>query len=335
MKKSVFISGLGQFSAMGAGIAKLTEVLISGTSPAPTLLSIATVDGEKFVQTLTTPPVTLPATIPDGVARRMSRLSKMCFVAVAEALEDSFAGAHYNCERIGLVVGTAYGALDLANEFMERIRLEGLVGASPSLFASSVQNSIASHLSITFNLQGPASTVMTMEHTTTGSLLIAYDWLQQDIVDHVVVVIGDEISEYHRYFMANSKSDGSLNFNSDECTALVGEGAVSFIISNENSLKKYAKISKIESTASAGEKKSRTFIASMGQHEEFSRYKNFINSDMKIESHLKYYGSMLTGSAFELAIAALKTSEDKIDTTCLQLTTENLMQSIHLTSQSN
>ncbi|MBC7741325.1 MAG: beta-ketoacyl synthase chain length factor [Bdellovibrionaceae bacterium] len=334
MKKNLCISGLGQISATGQGIKNLQKHLEGNFLPEVNFKKIKTVAGEQQVPGLLTPEVTIPSFIPDAVARRMSRLSRMCFAAVDEALTDCFSEAPRTAERMGLVVGSAYGSLDLANSFGERVQLDGIGAASPSLFASSVQNSIASHLSITFNIQGPASTIMTVEQTTMAAFRQAYDWIQEDIVDHVIVVIGDEISEYHSYFMAHAESDGSLNFKSDICTAMMGEGAVCFIISNlACTAKSYAEITDIRLADEMGEipaRASKNLIASYGQKNQYSQYQKYLGLELKLESHLRLYGSVLMGGAFEVLFAALLMKTDQVDRACYQLTSHGLMQSIYL-----
>lgn len=282
----VFISGLGQISAVGQGVPSLQNALKENRKPSPKTEVWKTKLGERSVSYFSVPDVEMPANLPESVKRRMSRFSKMCFASVAEAIEDakSRTGMEFSPERMGLVVGSAFCSLDLANLFEKRIQLEGPVGASPSLFASSVQNSIASHLSISFGIQGPCSTVVTMEQTVVGALRLAYDWLKQDLADCVVVAIGDENSEHQRY--ASAHQDDSH---------ILGEGVVSFVLTKSDLEKSYAEIKEIGFTWLSDDQKS-------------------------TDKHVDFYGEMVTGPAFEVAISALNVPVKRREKIVAQLT---------------
>jgi hypothetical protein len=282
----VYISGLGQISAAGQGVSSLKKALHEQLKPSPKTEVWKTKLGEREVSYFSVPEVEMPANLPESVKRRMSRFSKMCFASVAEALEDAKTrtGMDFPADRIGLVVGSAYCSLDLANLFEKKIQVEGPAGASPSLFASSVQNSIASHLSITFGIQGPCSTVVTMEQSVVGAIRLAYDWLKQDLADYVVVAIGDEISEHMRYATAHQ-----------EGAQVLGEGVVTFVLTKKDLEKTYAEIKEIGFTWLSDDQKS-------------------------TDKHIDYYGEMVTGPAFEVMISALNVPSKRREKLVAQLT---------------
>ena len=266
----VFVSGLGQISASGQGVKSLMAAVAEKRKPSARTETWDTRLGSKSVSFFDVPEVEMPSNLPESVKRRMSRFSKMCFASVGEAIEDAKLKCSWKFppERTGLIIGSAYCSLDLANLFEKKVQLEGPSGASPSLFASSVQNSIASHLSISFGIQGPCSTVVTMEQTVVGTLRLAYDWLKQDLVDCVVVAIGDEISEHMRYATAHKEN-----------SAVLGEGVVSFVLTRQDFEKSYAEIKEIGFTWLSDDQKSS-------------------------DKYQEYYGEMVTGPAFEIAISA-------------------------------
>jgi 3-oxoacyl-(acyl-carrier-protein) synthase len=327
----IFITGLGQISAVGQGVSALETAWRKGAPPVPSTRMVPTAEGEKPLLAYGCAEAALPARIPEPVVRRMSRFAKMGFAAVAEAVDDAFGGPIPDGERTGLVVGTAFGAFDLANAFQKRIYLEGPIGASPSLFAGSVQNSSAAQLSMAFQIHGPTSTVMTMEQTALNALRLAHDWLAQDIVDHVVVMIGDEISNYHTYTLAHQPPSAGLDTASDAFSAVIGEGAVSFVLSREGGTgarRKYAEIAELELRAQTPPPVERAFTAAYGREGEFSRYRGWLKTPPR--NHAVLYGSTLIGAAFETAIAALAVRDDGQPTACVQITDHGEAQSVVL-----
>ncbi len=197
----VYVAGLGQISPVGQGMASLKSALQTRSIP----------------EVYKVPEVNMPNTLPESVKRRMSRISKMFFASVSEAIEDS--KINLRGPGTGLVIGSAFCSLDLAIALERKYILEGPPGVSPTLFAGSVQNSVASHLSISFGIEGPCSTVVSMERTTEGALRLAYDWITQSVVDHVIVAVGDEVSEFHTY----AGPRGNLP---------LGEGVAAFVLSH-------------------------------------------------------------------------------------------------------
>jgi 3-oxoacyl-[acyl-carrier-protein] synthase III len=215
--------------------------------------------------------------------------------------------------------------------FQQSLAKNGAIGASPTLFAGSVQNSIAAQLSLTFDIQGPTSTVMTMEQTAINSFGLARDWLLQDRADHVLVVLGDDICAFNAYAMAHLPPSPLLNPKSDECTSQIGEGAVGFVLSRADLVqKKYCEVSDVQLWAETPPATPRTLVASYGGFQQSSRNRQWLGATAKPEQHAPLYGSMVAGLAFEIAIAALKVSEDHLPTACVQITDHGEAQSLVL-----
>jgi len=304
------LRGWGQVSATGQGIATLVEA-----KPVITPRAVKTAFGEREILTYTCAEVTLPASVPEPVARRMSRLSKMALAAVDEAIRDAFPSGLEDTSRLGLAVGTAFGAFDLANAFQKRIYVEGAIGASPSLFAASVQNSIASQISAAYKIHGPCTTVMTMEHTALNTLRAAYDWIEAGAVDHAVVVIGDEVSDYMAYTLAHQPASRALNPTRDEFTMIAGEGAVALVLSRANPRVKIAELAIHAEKPPAVE---RFFTAACGMKNQHGRYTAWLGGHAAT-SHAALYGGLITGAAFETLLAALAVRDDGQPTAVVQL----------------
>jgi 3-oxoacyl-(acyl-carrier-protein) synthase len=339
MTTNVRISGLGHLSALGQGKAALMQAL-AGTRRAQLVLrNVVTARGTVEVPVYQAPEVVLPPEVPESVRRRMPRISRMFHATVLEAMADAFGpGAPLpDPERIGLVVGTGLGCLDSANTFHRRVILEGAAGSSPTLFASSVQNAMAAHLSISCGVRGPTCTVTTMEQSTFGAFRVAIDWIGNGAADHVVLAIGDELIDFNAYVVAHKPHiPAELSPRAPECTVVAGEGVAVFLLSREGALNKIDKsgICRIDDVQLCPERcpeVPRVSAAAYGAAGQWTRYQQWIGrpSD-EIDCHAQLFGSFVTGSAIETAIAALRVSRDGKPTACVQLTDHGEAQAIVL-----
>ena len=289
----VVISAMGHCSAAGQGLNSLRLAWLDGILPVPTRETVLTANGPVDVFLFRSPNPNVPTFLPAAVERRMSRFAKMCFVTVAEALAE--ASVQENPQRTGLVVGTAFGFLDLANTYQKRIVKDGPAGASPSLFAASIHNSLAAQLTLTFNIRGPNSTVSTMEQTSISAFRLAYDWIQHELVDRVIVCLGDELSEFHVYWLAHQ----GLDFRA-------GEGAMTFVLERQD------RASKIYAQISAPQLSDVDIPAGLSV----------------CHSRPDIYGTLPIGNAFEMALAALSVERDGKAIACIQKTPGLAHQSI-------
>jgi 3-oxoacyl-[acyl-carrier-protein] synthase II len=285
----IVISGMGHCSALGQGMEQLRRAI----RPEPQQQTIDTRHGAVKVSVLRVPDLQLPKLVPEAVERRMSRFSKMALSCLAEAVEDAQVDLLHQPERFGLVVGTVFGSLEFANAYQRRVLQDGPAGASPTLFAASIHNSMAAQLTLAFGLRGPNSTVSTMEQTAIGSLRLAYDWLNAGVVDRVAVVIGDELSEYHLYYLAHQAG-----------AQPAGEGMQAFILERaELAHKTYAEMDP-------------PLIAEASANDAATPFTGC--------------GSMLNSVAFDVAVAALQVERSGQAVKCLQTVRGLSAQSVSL-----
>jgi hypothetical protein len=341
-KLRVSILGLGHYSAAGAGMNELSRS-IRGEKHLPSLkhLMIETQNGAMEVPYYSAPDPELPHSIPESIRRRLSRIAKMSFMASREALGDAFtdfaAVTADKPERIGIVVGTSLGCLESANQYLTRVTRDGSAGASPSLFASSMHNSIAAQLAIFFGIRGPNSTVTTMDHSTLGAVELASLWLRADMIDHALVVVGDEMADYQPYMMAHVPGFQKTHLKPLEnvCTTVAGEGVTSFVLSRDSGSRvPYAQLGGSVITSSA----QRIFVASHGERGQWDhvvrwRDENCLGSaaqQPELLCHAQHYGGYLTSFATEIALAASLVRHDRQPAGCLQISRSNEIQSLLL-----
>jgi 3-oxoacyl-(acyl-carrier-protein) synthase len=341
MTPAILVTGLGQHSTLGSGLAPLREALRSRSVPTPTTRTVRTRHGVRQIPVFEAPDISLPSRVPDTVKRRMARITRMSFAATQAACEDAFGSELQTLalrpQRVGLVVGTAFACMDLANDYQQRVLLGGAIDASPNLFSSSVQNAIASQLSISLGIQGPMSTVTTMEHTAIGALHLAVDWLNANLIDHAIIAIGDELSEFHAYTLAHLEMASAFNPMSDACSAIAGEGIASFVLSRADApgaRQRYCQIVDVQPFAETCPAAPRYLAACYGAAGQWSQHVRWIGekSGTVVEPlcHARLFGSMVTTAAFEILIGALLTSQDHRATTCVQLSSQAEAQTLSL-----
>jgi 3-oxoacyl-[acyl-carrier-protein] synthase II len=133
--------------------------------------------------------------MPAAEYRKMSRIARLATAASIEALQDSgLALETVDRERIGIVLGTAFGSSSHLDEFYLSFLKDGPRGAQPFLFPETVQNAAASHVAIYHRIPGPNVTFCQNELSAENSLTYAVNLLEQDLADVVLVGGAEEVS---------------------------------------------------------------------------------------------------------------------------------------------
>lgn len=162
----VVITGLGAISPLGLTVQEFWSGLLAGRSG---IARITQFD-----------PSGLPCQIAGEVkgfdpkhymdfkeARRVSRCAQLAIATAREAIADSGLGngagpAHFpDPERAAVVLGTAIGGLDKADEGITALRTGGYSRVNPFTVPSAVANMAAHHVSQIYQTFGPLSTIVT------------------------------------------------------------------------------------------------------------------------------------------------------------------------------
>lgn len=129
--------------------------------------------------------------------RRMDRLSQMVTAAARMAVDDAgldLTTADRN--RIGIVMGTAYGATDVATQFLGTLFTEGPRRVNPILVPNTVMNAPAGHAAIELGLKGINSTVNHREASAETALAYAAMQVRLGRADLILAGGGDTISPF-------------------------------------------------------------------------------------------------------------------------------------------
>lgn len=118
--------------------------------------------------------------------RRASEESKIAVLAAHELLKSSGVSV---TERTGIYVGQQQVSLDYCQQFINQSYKDGPRTASPMLFADSVANSIATHLSLTLGFRCSAQTFIGTRVAGIQATLAALEDLEYGAIDQALVVV--------------------------------------------------------------------------------------------------------------------------------------------------
>ena len=315
---AISILGIGSVSALGSGVECLRAFLACGEAPHPGRESVETPRGMVSLPVYRARPDGLDRFIKARALRRFDQLSRMALLSAHLALED--AGAENpDPSRIGMVFGTAHGPQLTAFAFQDGLLDDANRFASPTLFANSVHNALASQVSIAMNIEGPCQTVTTFGQTVVVALEIARRWLDGGEVDLVLVGLGDEVSPLLCYEVACQIEEhpGELRpLEFDRCSYAPGEGFICLALGNRPGGSRYGSLESIHSWRIGKESppelaagaQDPLFLAAAGDRTEGRGYEALVGAGRDIVGHAAGYGSLHVGLGFEVALAALTNS---------------------------
>lgn len=298
--------GIGSLFAGGLGVAPLEAALENGWQPPK-----ASAAGETACQ------VDLDS-LPDRTLlkklRRADKLSKMAVLAAAAALDDS--GIAPAGTRVGIILATAFGAHVTTFDFLDGIIDYGEASVSPTAFSNSVHNAAASYIATTLGLRGPTLTVTAFRFSFEEALQLADAWLAQGRADYFLVGAVEQYGAVLGHVTAKRTTpppDGRLRpFSFDPAYNLPGEGALFFLVAAAGS--GYCRI-EAQTGRSPSDRLQGADLAvinSDGMQQEEQRYLPLLPAGLPIAAYAPLFGSIMTGSAFNLAAAALMLKRQKL-----------------------
>jgi 3-oxoacyl-[acyl-carrier-protein] synthase II len=209
------------FSSIGAGGASagLPDPTLRAN---PELISRWATPGER--RAILVPPFRPADVVPGLRTRRLDRLSVWALVGTALALRDAGVDqSAFDPDRTAVVFGTAFGCLDLTEQFLAGLR-QNAAQADPIVFPETLPNQPGSHVARHFAFRGPNLTVNARLASGEASLLEAASLLRAGEADCAVVFAGDLLT---RSVFAWYEAAGSLSpaCGGDSARASDGKGA--------------------------------------------------------------------------------------------------------------
>ena len=174
----VAITGIGIISPLGRGREATLDALRSARSGVRRLESIDTTElicrigGE------------VPAAAHEGAFKGYDRFTRFALIAAEEAVEQAgFAGAGYEPERVGALIGTGLGGCETLDAGYKRIYGQHLTRVAPMTIAWSMYNAAASAVAARHNARGIAYAVVSACASSAHAIGQAYQAIRSGQAD--------------------------------------------------------------------------------------------------------------------------------------------------------
>jgi beta-ketoacyl-acyl-carrier-protein synthase II len=252
-RRRVVVTGMGALTPVGNNLQETWEALVAGHSGVTTATLF---DSSPF-------PVHIAAEVKgfdpgDYInpkeARRMARCSQFAIVAGREAVAD--AGLDWSkedMERVGVVLGTGIGGVELLVEPIGKFLSEGSIRITPFTAIEALCNMPAFHIGIDHGCLGPLSTLTTACAAGTQSIGDGVEMIRRNASD-IVLAGGSEAQVNALFFIGFSamrvlsdRNDeparASRPFDADRNGFVIGEGAGVLVLEElEHALNRGARI---------------------------------------------------------------------------------------------
>lgn len=241
----VVVTGMGVVSSIGEDVAAFRRALLDadcGCMPrAFTRLDGSVVTAPAY----TARPAEAHGLIEPRKLRRMFRVARMAAVAARQALAQSgIDPATLDPSRIGVVMGTSLGALEITQKFVDSWLDQGEQHASPLNFMNSVHGILASQIALDIGATGVNLTTAQRD----VCFEVALDWgkamLEQSRADVVLVGGADELTDLlHEIgsglhlFTLDLERRG-IDPGARAATTIPGDGAGVFVLERDDTPRK-------------------------------------------------------------------------------------------------
>jgi len=222
----VLITGVAPISSVGIGRADFTAGLAEGREG---IRPVESFNPEAFDYRLAAECLDFAlADFVESEKTYLDRCSEFTLAACAMAFEDAgLTPAALDPERVGLILGTAYGPLDTMWAHTQRVQSGGLRRASSVLFLHSFVNTPISLASIEFDIRGPVACFCQGMASAGAALQFAADLIADGRADLVLSGGVDALSEV---LFAALNDEGRLGNG-----FVPGEGAALLALQSEES----------------------------------------------------------------------------------------------------
>ncbi len=233
MPDPVVVTGLGVVTPLGTGKAAFARNLFDGRSG---IRPISAFDTARFPSRLGAEAQGFNPKDHISIKnrRRMDRLSLMATASARMALEDAgLTITAANRDRVGIILGVAFGSTDVAARFMETLFTEGPRLVNPILVPNTVMNAPAGHAAIEIGFRGINATVNHREASAETALAYAAAEIRNGRADVMLAGGADIFSAFFfeilTHFKALSPGKGedeeARPFDRRRNGFVVGEGA--------------------------------------------------------------------------------------------------------------
>ncbi len=228
----IVITGLGLVTPLGVGKNEFSEKLFAGASGIDTVQAFD-------VSTLTS---NLGAEVKGFMPRdfisvknlrRMDKTSLMTTASAKLALEDAgITIDEENRDRIGILLGTAFGATDITAQFAQTLLSCGPSSVNPILVPNTVMNAPAGHASIELGFRGVNTTVTHFAVSAETAVAYSVSEIRRGAADVMLTGGVDILSKFYYESLTkfrglspgDGKPEGARPFDVERNGYVAGEG---------------------------------------------------------------------------------------------------------------
>ena len=250
--RRVVVTGIGLITPLGTGKEKTWKALINGECGIDKITAFDTAEHSVHIAA-EVKDFNPEDFIEKKELKKLGRFSQFAIAASKEALEDSgFKITEENAERVGTIIGSGIGGLDIIEQEVGKLVERGPKKVSPFYIPAAILNMASGNSSIYTGAKGPNKTVVTACASGTNSIGDAFQAIMLNKAD--VMIAGGTEATVTPSGVAGFANLKALSTNPDPKTAsrpftidrdgfVLGEGAGILILEEvEHGKKRGAKI---------------------------------------------------------------------------------------------
>jgi len=252
LMRRVVITGIGLVTPLGTGKDKAWKNLLAGECGIDKITQFDT--SEHSVHIAAEVKDFVPENyIEKKELKKIARFSQFAIAASKEALEDAkLEITEENADRIGVIIGSGIGGLDVIEQEVEKLVTRGPKRVSPFYIPAAILNMASGNTSIYIGAKGPNKTVVTACASGTNSIGDAFQAILLGKADAMVAggteatVTPSGIAGFANLKALSTNPDpktASRPFTADRDGFVLGEGAGVLVLEElEHAKKRGAKI---------------------------------------------------------------------------------------------
>lgn len=243
----VFITGIGAVSPIGMNARESFSAAVAGksgiTTPELFNYELTQIFAAGQVKDFTPEPY-----VNKREAKRMARFTQMAIVAAAQAWEEAgLRPEDYDPERVGVVLGSGMGGLDVICEQYAELVNNGPRSVSSFFIPKAIVNTTAGLIAIRYGLNGPCYSVVTACASGADAIGQAYYAVKEGRADAMLVggaeavLIELAVQGFHQMGALSENTDvdrASRPFDKDRDGFVIGEGAAFMLLESAASVKR-------------------------------------------------------------------------------------------------
>ncbi|MDP3446542.1 MAG: beta-ketoacyl-ACP synthase II [Eubacteriales bacterium] len=243
----VYITGVGAVSPLGMTARESFSAAVAGkngiSSPEQFSADVTQIFAAGQVKDFTPEPY-----VNKREAKRMARFTQMAIVAAAQAWEEAgLKPEDYDPERVGVVLGSGMGGLDVICEQHSELVNNGPRSVSSFFIPKAIVNTTAGLIAIRYGLNGPCYSIVTACASGADAIGHAYYAVREGRADAMLVggaesvMIELAVQGFHQMGALTESDDitrASIPFDKERQGFVIGEGAAFLLLESEKSVRK-------------------------------------------------------------------------------------------------